>query len=593
MQAAISARVSTDRRTQDQTIDSQLTALRQWAAAGGHDLRPEHVFADDGYSGTRLDRPALDRLRAAARDGEVDVVGVYAPDRLARQYAYQVLLLEEFQRAGCPVAFVHRPITDDPHDQLLLQIQGAVAEYERAVLRERFRRGKLQKARAGQWVTSKAPFGYRYVPKRDGVPGHLVIDPAEVVRLLFGWLPDDRLTIRRMLKRLAAGPWRPRSGNRHWSSCVVRRIRSDPTYAGTAYANRYTSVVPRKPTGRGPRAGAATGRGAGRPRAEWIAIPVPAIIDESTHEHALAQLARTAALAPRRNTRHTDLPRCLLTCQACGLALSGVTHRGRDGGPAAAYYRCGGKDPVAHGRDRAGPQPSPRADELDAAVWAHVRGLLDDPATRLTQFEAAARPAAGPPDGDRVEVRLRRLDREEGRLLDAYQAGAVELGELKDRRAQIAGRRQALVARRDQRARLRAERDAARQVYDDLAAFGDRIRSRLAAASVGERQKVLQLLVERVIVGADTLEVRHVSPLRPPGPGREPDPSPAEPPGRTGADRPATRGGVNGRTDEPCVRLRSLGVAARAYRFSECQVPQAGPAGELVDRPRKWRCGCR
>ena len=97
-----------------------------------------------------------------------------------------MLLLEEFRKAGCEVEFVHRPISDDPHDQLLLQIQGAVAEYERAVLGERFRRGKLQKARAGHWVTGKAPYGYRYVPKRDGVPGHLDIDEAEaeVVRML-------------------------------------------------------------------------------------------------------------------------------------------------------------------------------------------------------------------------------------------------------------------------------------------------------------------------------------------------------------------------------------------------------------------------
>ena len=559
MNAAIYARVSTDRQAQDQTIDSQLTALRRWAVEGGHDLRAEHVFADDGYSGTRLDRPALDRLRDAARDGEIEVVAVYSPDRLARKYAYQVLLLEEFQKAGCAVAFVHRPLTDDPHDQLLLQIQGAVAEYERAVLRERFRRGKLQKARAGQWVTSKAPFGYRYIPKRDGVPGHLEVDAAEaeVVRLLFGWLLDDRLSIRQMLKRLAAGPWRPRSGNRHWSSCVVRRILSDPTYTGTAYANRYTYVAPRKPTTRGPRAGAATGRGPERPRDEWIAIPVPALIDESTHQSASAQLARNAALARRRNTRHTYLLRCLLTCRTCGLAMSGVTHRDRRGG-AVAYYRCAGKDPVAHGRDRACPEPSPRVAELDAAVWGHVRTLLDEPATLLAQFDAAR--VADPPEEDRTEVQLRRLDREERRLVDAYQAEAIDLGELKARREQIRARRQALVAGREQQARLRAARAAAGRVYHDLTTFCARLRSRLDGASVEERQKVLQLVVERVIVGADTLEVRHIIPLRPPGP----DPQPAGgPPGRPGpgGEQPDSGEAVDGRTDGgACIRLRSLRV---------------------------------
>jgi site-specific DNA recombinase len=196
------------------------------------------VFTDDGYSGTRLDRPALDRLRDAAREGDIDVVAVYSPDRLARKYAYQVLLLEEFRKAGCEVAFVERPISDDPHDQLLLQIHGAIAEYEKAVPGERFRRGKLQKAWAGQWVTSKAPYGCRYVFKRDGVPGHLVVEPAEaaVVRMLYRWLIDERMAVRQILKRLAQGPWRPRNGKRRWSSCVVHRILSDPAYTGTAYA---------------------------------------------------------------------------------------------------------------------------------------------------------------------------------------------------------------------------------------------------------------------------------------------------------------------------------------------------------------------
>ena len=249
MRAAVYARVSTERQGRDQTIDSQLEALRGWAAANGHELKSNHVFIDEGYSGSRLDRPALDRLRDAAREGELDVVAVYSPDRLARRYAYQVLLLEEFRRTGCAVEFVHRPISDDPHDQLLLQIQGAVAEYERAVLGERFRRGKLQKARAGHWIAGQAPYGYRYVSARDAVPAHLEIDEAEaeVVRMLYRWLIDERTTVRQILTRLAAGPWRPRCGKRLWSNCVVHRILSDPVYSGTGYANRHLFVVPRKP----------------------------------------------------------------------------------------------------------------------------------------------------------------------------------------------------------------------------------------------------------------------------------------------------------------------------------------------------------
>jgi site-specific DNA recombinase len=186
MRAAIYARVSTDRQEREQTIDSQVAAVQAWLQAQGHAVAAEHRYRDQGFSGARLDRPALDRLRDDVQADRVDLIAVLSPDRLARKYTAQVLLLEEFRRAGCQVVFVQHPISDDPHDQLLLHIQGASAEYERAVLAERFRRGKLHQARAGQVVWNKPAYGYRYVPTRDGCPGHLVIDEAEaaIVRLL-------------------------------------------------------------------------------------------------------------------------------------------------------------------------------------------------------------------------------------------------------------------------------------------------------------------------------------------------------------------------------------------------------------------------
>jgi site-specific DNA recombinase len=148
------------------------------------------------------------------------------------------------------------------------------------VLAERFSRGKLQRDRAGHWIASEAPDGYHFVPARDGAPAHLEIDPAEaeVVRMLYRWLLDERTTVRQILKRLADSPWRPRCGKRLWSIAVVHRILSEPLYTGTAYANRHVFVVPRKPRSTGPRAGTPTCQ---RPRSpeEWIPIQVPAIID--------------------------------------------------------------------------------------------------------------------------------------------------------------------------------------------------------------------------------------------------------------------------------------------------------------------------
>ena len=561
MRAAIYARVSTDKQGRDQTIDSQLDALRRWATAHGHDLKEDHVYIDEGYSGARLDRPALDRLRDAAREGEFDVIAVYTPDRLARRYAYQVLLLEEFRRAACAVEFIERPISDDPHDQLLLQIQGAIAEYERAVLAERFRRGKLQKARAGQWGAGRAPYGYRYVPRRDAVPGHLVIDEAEaeVVRMLYRWLIDERTTVRQILKRLADGPWRPRNGKRLWSNSVVHHILSDPLYAGTAYANRYELVTPRKPRSTGPRAGLPTCRKP-RPREQWVPIPVPAIIEEMTHQHASEQLARNSVLSFRNNTRYDYLLRCLLTCRTCGLAMFGVTTSGASGRRVHCYYTCHGKDTVARDRECRCPQARTKVEELDAAVWGHVKGLLDDPTTLAAQFEERARQAEAI-DADaataarKCEAQLRQLDREEQRLLDAYQGAAIELGELKQRREQIAGRRHVMTMQHEQERRLRGERQTAKEVWADLTAFCERVRSRLDEATLAERQRILQLLIDRVIVGPDSLEIHHVIPL-----GRlkaeTASPSPTDPDGSGGGEGSGPEETPVG----PGARLRSDGV---------------------------------
>ena len=330
MRAAIYARVSTERQERQQTIDSQIVALRAWAQEVGHELRPEHAFSDEGYSGARLDRPGLDALRDAVRDAEIDVVAMLSPDRLARKYAYQALVLEEFHRAGCEVTFLNHAITDNPGDQLLLQIQGAVAEYERALLGERFRRGKLQKARAGWFIGGRAPYGYRYIPCRDGAGGRLEIDEEEAmfVRLLYGWLVEERMTIRQILKRLNFGPWYPRSGKHPWSPSVVHHILSEPVYAGTTYANRYDLVEAKKPRSRKP---SYTGKGCRRvrPREQWIAIPVPVIIEQEYWDRAREQLARNAKLSFRNNQKHNHLLRCLLTCGACGLAMHGVTETGR------------------------------------------------------------------------------------------------------------------------------------------------------------------------------------------------------------------------------------------------------------------------
>jgi site-specific DNA recombinase len=581
MRAAIYARVSTERQERQQTIDSQLSALRAWAGGNGHDLAEDHVFRDEGYTGSRLDRPGLDGLRDAVRDASVDVVAVLSPDRLARKYAYQVLLLEEFHRAGCDIVFLHHPISDDPNDQLLLQIQGAIAEYERAVLAERFRRGKLQKARDGHFLGGRAPYGYRYVPRREGVPGHLMIDEteADLVRMLYSWLIDERMTIRQILKRLNFGPWFPRSGHRPWSPSTVHHILADPVCAGTAYANRYEHVPAKKP--RRQRSDANTCRQP-KPKEQWIAIPVPPLVDQETWERAQTQLTRNAALSFRNNTKYNYLLRCLLTCRTCGLAMFGRTHKATATQVERRYYTCHGKDCILSARTAACPSRIIKAEELECAVWEHVAELLRDPAQLLAQFERFAAGANGGTAQDRateqrIHARLERLARAERRLLDAYQAEVISLAELAERRDQIVEQRRSLERQQEQQLRMRQQRLKAQEVLASLSAFCERIQTRLNEASFADKQAILQLVVERVIVGDGSLEIRHVIPLR-----STPGDAPTEPNGRLRSDR------VHDASLD--LRLREdgcdcLGKALQAIHDRDQHVLHA-PVLELVHHPQ-------
>src|SRR5262249_5192996 len=164
--AAIYARVSSDKQKEENTIASQTAALKEFARTEAYDVPREWIFEDEGFSGASLVRPGLERLRDLAAEGQLEAVLVYAPDRLSRKYAYQILLMEEFARNGVETVFVNAPKSATPEDQLLLQFQGMIAEYERAQILERSRRGKRHRARQGQIsVLSGAPYGYRYVRK--------------------------------------------------------------------------------------------------------------------------------------------------------------------------------------------------------------------------------------------------------------------------------------------------------------------------------------------------------------------------------------------------------------------------------------------
>jgi site-specific DNA recombinase len=238
IQVAIYARVSSEHQADAQTIASQVAALHARVTADGLVVPAVLQFLDDGYSGATLVRPALEHLRDAAVAGAIDRLYVHSPDRLARKYAYQVLLVEEWRRLGVEVIFLNRELGRSPEDDLLLQVQGMMAEYERAKIIERHRRGKLHAARVGSVnVLSGAPYGYRYVNKHDG-GGHarydLIPEEACVVRQIFEWIGRERLSIGAVCRQLMQAGERTRTGRLVWERSVVWAILKNPAYMGSA-----------------------------------------------------------------------------------------------------------------------------------------------------------------------------------------------------------------------------------------------------------------------------------------------------------------------------------------------------------------------
>src|SRR4051812_29518176 len=235
---AIYARVSSEQQTTEKTIASQIAALEARVAQDDLALAPDNRFVDEGYSGATLVRPALERLRDAVAAGGLDRLYVHSPDRLARRYAYQVLLIDEFRRAGVEVVFLNRAIGLSPEDDLLLQVQGMVAEYERAKILERSRRGKRHAARQGAVsVLSGAPYGYRYIAKREGggvARYEIMADEARIVRLIFEWIGCERVSIGEVCRRLRQQGCPTRSGKLAWDRSSVWGILKNPAYAGTA-----------------------------------------------------------------------------------------------------------------------------------------------------------------------------------------------------------------------------------------------------------------------------------------------------------------------------------------------------------------------
>jgi site-specific DNA recombinase len=528
-QVALYARVSSEQQAEANTIASQVAEIRERIVTDGCDLRTVLEFIDDGYSGATLVRPALERLRDVAAAGGMDRLYVHRPDRFARNYAYQVLLVEDLTGQGVEVTFLNRPLGQTPEDQLLLQVQGVIAEYERAQFLERSRRGKRHAALEGRVaILCHAPYGYRYVSKFEGggeARYEIVFEEARVVQQVYTWVGQDRCSINEVCRRLHQAGVRTRTGKEYWDHKTIWDMLKNPAYKGEAAFGK-TRWVPNGPRLRVPRGKPAQPRrafwGKDAPQEDWITIPVPAIVDPALFDAVQDQLAenRRRARIPEKGSRY--LLQGLLVCAQCGYAYHGLTNDERN-----AYYRCSGSMSLPRfGGKRWCWNKALRMDLTDARVWQEVCHVLEEPERLEQEYRRRLLPSQHPEEQEGMETQTGKLRRGIARLIDSYADGLIDKQEFASRVTRL---RQRLQHLEDQLQSLKQDAEADEEVhllFGRLDTFVAKVKEGIHSADFQTRRDIIRALVKQVEIDEQQIRVVfRISPLAlaPPFDGASPN----------------------------------------------------------------------
>jgi len=497
MNIAIYARVSSEKQAKEGTIDSQIEALKDYAKT--NNLTISHECIDDGVTGTTLTRPGLDYLRDLIAEDLIQGILILSPDRLSRTQAHQILLMDEFKKQNIQVIFTSQQFEDNAEGNLMLQIQAAVSEYERAKILDRTRRGRKYAVKNGQMLGSMAPYGYRFMPKGDGKPARWEVDlrEIEIVRLIFELYVNKHMTGTQIARHLESEGIQTRSGTKNWWCSVVYRILKSEAYIGNAYMYKNSYIEPLKTPKSKKYRKVKNSAQKPRPREDWISIPVTPTIEHSLWDAAQTLLKQNAHSARRHNNKNEYLMRRLIVCGLCGCIVSGYVSN------KSTFYSCGAKrNKNIHSKPH---------DELiqvhhkpfDAKIWQGLTELLQDPESIKAQLEkklerknSAHLPIAN--TDAKTDKDLEKLNVQEKRIIDAYREGIIDLGELKIQKENIAAKRKTLEAKKKA---APSHTESAGQTEITLDMLGDisaRFQRAMSKADFANREKLVNLLVNSV-----------------------------------------------------------------------------------------------
>jgi site-specific DNA recombinase len=493
IKAALYARVSTEEQREGQTIDSQIAELERFAREKGWSV--VQIYKDDGWSGSILARPELDRLRDDAFKGLFDLVVINDVDRLARDVSHLGIVKRDLERSGLQVVFRKLPAEKSPTYNLMVNILGSFAEFERELIADRTRRGRRHKVEVRkQFLGCNSPYGYRYVAKDKaaGKEGYLEVIPEEaaVVRQMFAWVDKEGLSARKVVSRLGEMKVPPKKGGARWGKSSVLRILRTETYVGVWHYNKYEGCEPRNPTRGGRYKKSLKGSLRRRDKSEWLPVVLPdhlKIIQRDEWERVQRQLDRNITFSPR-NAKHDYLLKGLVRCGGCGARYVGDPCHGK------FYYRCSARCKQFR---------TVKEDLLDSTVWEAIKeailkpSIIADQLAKLYKKKDRSAEAANREQRD-IEAMLATLEKEEERVLEAYRTSILSPAQLSKELEKLNSRRAAL---EESRVRLSKNETAVDfpTIKRSLQDYCKLIAKRLTKFSLQERQRFLQLVINEVV----------------------------------------------------------------------------------------------
>ena len=509
---AIYARVSSQIQKDEETIDSQIDAIKDYAKSNNYSIEDKFIFVDNGVSGSKLQRPALDEFREVIRFETIETVLIYAPDRLSRNYTHQLILMEEFRKNGVKVCFLKNPPTNNtPEEKMLQHFQGIFAEYERTLFLDRSRRGRIYKAKKGDpSIIPSVPYGYRKVKQSNQTHIVVVDEEAQIVRNIFRLYIHEIGTLNGVARAITESGIKPRKGGSRWDMATIRDIIKNPTYLGVAHFGKtevcegQSDKIRKHGNKTFIKAKCARKK---RPEEEWIPITVPQIISESDFEIAQEILKKNKARSPR-NTITPGLLQGLMVCGICGQPYYKRTEK--NGVKTRGYYYCRGNSLAKYKKCE---NKSLRQESVDEQVFNEVLQLLKTPSLIKQELERRAQEFSNCNELEQHEIvikkELSKVSDECDRLLDAYQSGVIELKELKKRNIALGTRKKALEKEIQSIQAQRLNLNSGVEIEEIFDVILENIQTKGYCLTFDEKRKLVRLLVEQVIVSEDSVRIVH------------------------------------------------------------------------------------